>query len=126
VLLKFLCYQILSPDFVLLRKLYWTNVNLKRPTVETSLLNGTSRSVVSSDVTSPMGVAVEVKGKGWIYFLDDWDGIKFTVEAHRMDGLEKRTLHKGTHHTPISLTLDHQALLWTDRAHETVWRMHIG
>ena len=106
--------------------MYWTNVNQKRPTVETSLLNGNNRSVVSNDVTSPMGVAVDVRGAGWIYYLDDWDGIKFTVEALRMDGLEKRTLHSGTHHSPMSLTLDQQALLWTDRAHETVWRMNIG
>lgn len=94
--------------------------------METSLLDGSGRAIVSSEVTSPMGLAVEVRGRGWIYWLDDRDGIAFSVEAHRMDGSEMRTLHKGAHHVPFSLTLDQQALLWTDRAHEMVWRMNIG
>jgi hypothetical protein len=101
------------------RHLYWTN---RDSTVEMSNLDKSNQSVICSNSSAPMGLALDLR-KRWIYWLDDRDGISFTLEASSMDKLERRTLLKHYHHLPLSLTLDGDTLFWTDRQSAMVWRM---
>ncbi|CAB3365798.1 Hypothetical predicted protein [Cloeon dipterum] len=109
------------------RKLYWSNVNYGDATIESSDLDGSNRVVLlKKGLRLPNGIALNLRGDGRLLWVDNLEGIFYSVNSARLDGSEHKVLYHGRHQEPNSLVFDpEEALMWNDRIHDVVWRMDL-
>lgn len=103
----------ISVDFCM-KRLYWTNVNSERPTIETATLTGGQRSkIVTTDLKNPSSVIVDSL-KGRLYWVDVVAGSYFKIESSALDGTDRKVLLKLPEKEPTSLSLDSKSIYFTD------------
>ncbi|XP_013190665.2 protein cueball [Amyelois transitella] len=103
--------------------IYWTNINITRPTIERARFDGSERTViVDKNIYSPVSIAVDLKTHK-LYWLDDREGIHYSIETSDLEGKNRQTLLVGTHHRPNALTISNDAVYWIDWGYNTVWKI---
>ncbi|XP_016972631.1 protein cueball [Drosophila rhopaloa] len=103
------------------RKLYWTNSNITHPTVERIDLDGNNRTViVDSAIFMPRGIVVDQLSDR-LFWIDDLEGVFFSVESSMLDGTDRQVVLKDKHHEPLNLAVSNNAIYWTDRTTRAVW-----
>ncbi|XP_018326293.1 protein cueball [Agrilus planipennis] len=96
------------------RYLYWTNLNIMKPSVARISLNTMKQEVlVSDDLFSPTGITIDYENDR-IYWGDLRQGIYFRIESTKMDGTERQILFEGTHQKPYGVAVDSDYVYWTD------------
>ncbi|XP_026745540.1 protein cueball-like, partial [Trichoplusia ni] len=103
--------------------IYWTNINVTKPTIERARLDGTNREVViDTNIYMPVSLAIDQQTKQ-IYWADDKEGIHYSIETADLDGKNRRTLMVGTHHQPYALTVSKDSIYWVDWGYRSVWQL---
>lgn len=105
------------------RMIYWTNLNIQKPTIETATLEGTDRKVIiSDDLFMPVGIAVD-QGSKRIYWADDKEGIYYRLESSDLDGTRRKVIYHGTNHQPFNLAITKDSIYWTDWIYKSIWQL---
>ncbi|XP_022130135.2 protein cueball [Pieris rapae] len=103
--------------------IYWTNINVTKPTIERARLDGSGREVIiDKDIYMPVSIAVDQRTKS-LYWVDDKEGIHYTIESSDLDGGNRKKVVVGIHHHPNTLTVSKDSLYWVDWAYKTVWKI---
>ncbi|KAH8349698.1 hypothetical protein KR084_004385, partial [Drosophila pseudotakahashii] len=104
------------------RKLYWTNSNHSHPSVERINLDGSNRTmIVNSSIHMPKGIVVDQLSDR-LFWIDDLDGIYFSVESTKLDGSDRQLVLKDKNQEPLNLAVTNDAIYWTDKTTKAVWR----
>lgn len=102
---------------------YWTNTNVTRPTIERARFDGTEREViVSTNIYMPVSLAIDQRTRQ-LYWVDDKEGINFSIESFDLDRKQRITLYEGWRHQPNALTVSNDSLYWVDWAFKTIWKL---
>ncbi|KZC13615.1 Protein cueball [Dufourea novaeangliae] len=101
--------------------IYWVNSINTNPSVQRSNLDGTERiTVISENLYEPLAVAIDhVEEK--LYWIDDVEGIRSKIERSNLDGTERELFLHNKHQLPVYLTVDRDAIYWSDWSHRTIW-----
>ncbi|KAK9502461.1 hypothetical protein O3M35_011237 [Rhynocoris fuscipes] len=102
-------------------KLYWTNCNVAKPSIERSDLNGNNREVVvSTRLFRPMAVTISQADR-LMYWVEEKTGYLFSVERCALDGSNRQTIVLSENQQPLALAVSGSRLYWTDDMHTSVW-----
>ncbi|XP_016958873.1 protein cueball [Drosophila biarmipes] len=103
------------------RKLYWTNSNHSKPSVERINLDGSNRTtIVNASIHMPKGIVVD-QFSDRLFWIDDLDGIYFSVESSKLDGSDRQLVLKDKNQEPLNLAVTNDAIYWTDKTTKAVW-----
>lgn len=103
------------------RKLYWTNSNHKKPSIERSSLNGNKReTIVDTNLFLPHGIVVD-QDTNRLYWVVDQEGSHYSVESSNFDGTDRQLIVSGLNNVPLSLAVTKKSIYWTDIVHSSVW-----
>ncbi|XP_059053896.1 protein cueball [Achroia grisella] len=103
--------------------IYWTNINITKPTIERAKFDGTEReTIIDKDIYMPVSIAVDQRTKQ-LYWADDREGIHYSIESSDLDGNNPKTLYMGTYHQPNALTVSKDAVYWVDWGYKSVWKL---
>ena len=85
--------------------MYWINWNLKRPTIESSLMNGSERqAIIEEDLRTPRGLALDIR-KQKVYWANNLHFSTFRIERSNVDGTERELVHSGKGQFVFSLAV---------------------
>lgn len=70
----------------------------------------------------PMSIVVDQHSKK-LYWVDDKEGIHYSIESSDLEGSKRYTVLTGTNHQPNSLTVSKDALYWVDWGFKKVWKL---
>lgn len=105
------------------RKLYWSNTNHLKATIERSSLNGSDHEVViSTDLYIPNGIHID-QFTGRLFWVDKKEGERFTVESSMFDGTDRQIIYSGIDHHPLDIAIDRESVYWIDYNTESVWKV---
>lgn len=105
------------------RRIYWTNSNFDKPTIERSRLDGSGREVlIEDDLRLPAGIAIDYRAQR-LYWADMREGIYFRIEGANLDGKEREIVYEGTHSKPFGLAVDEEAIYFTDINNNALWKI---
>lgn len=114
-----------NPTFFL-RKLYWTNTNWDKPTIERSNLDGSEREVlISGNVDMPQDISID-QANDKIYWADVGSGIYYRIESANLDGTNRKIVLEDTHQRPYSIAVTDEMIYWTDLTSEALWGIKKG
>ncbi|CAH0584464.1 unnamed protein product [Chrysodeixis includens] len=103
--------------------IYWTNINITKPTIERARFDGSEREVVvGTDIYMPISLAIDQRTKQ-IIWADDKEGIHYSIESADLNGKNRKTLLVGTHHQPNALTVSKDYIYWVDWGYKSVWQL---
>ncbi|XP_012231553.2 protein cueball isoform X1 [Linepithema humile] len=103
------------------RRIYWTNNNLQKPTIESSTLDGKDRTtIVNTGLYQPLALAID-HAEQKLYWSDDSQGNDFKIERSNLDGSEREVLIDSSHHQPAHLAVDNESVYWSDWIERAVW-----
>ncbi|XP_049874212.1 protein cueball isoform X2 [Pectinophora gossypiella] len=103
--------------------IYWTNINISKPTIERARLDGSDRQVVvNSGIFMPVSITIDQKARK-IYWADDKEGIHYSIESADLDGKNQETVVLGTNHSPNALAVSKDNLYWIDWGYSKVWKL---
>lgn len=103
------------------RKLYWTNSNYSKPTIECSNLDGTSRkTIISEKLNKPEHITVDYFTKK-IYWTDQGEGIYTRIGSANLDGSDLQTVIQDRHQTPYGIAVTKDMIYWTDISLDALW-----
>lgn len=103
------------------RYLFWTNANMRAPSIERSNLDGSNRTIiVSKDLHVPLGVSVD-QAERKLYWSQELEGIYYSIERSDLDG-SNREVMRAMHHQPYSLSVGPDYIYWVDGTNNAVWR----
>jgi Low-density lipoprotein receptor repeat class B len=95
--------------------MYWINWNLRRPTIESSLMNGSERQVIiEEELRTPRGLALDIR-KQKMYWANNLHFSTFRIERSNVDGTERELVHSGKGQFVFSLAV----ILWHNLIHES-------
>lgn len=105
------------------RKIYWTNSNHRNPSIQRASLDGSKQEIiVTARLFMPSGITVDQYSKR-LFWVDDLQGIHYSVESSALDGTDRHTLIKGIYNEPKNLAVDRENVYWTDVTHNAVWKI---
>lgn len=105
------------------RYIYWTNTNISKPTIERAKFDGTERKViVNTDIFMPVSLVVDQRTNR-LYWIDDKEGIHYSIESSNLEGGKRETLAIGTQHQPNAMTVSKDNIYWVDWGFKTVWKL---
>lgn len=123
MVLRFNNIEILFNCFTFFRYIYWTNINITKPTIERARFDGSDREViVDKNIYMPVSIAVDQRTKK-LYWADDKEGIHYSIESANLDGQHPKTLLIGTYHQPNALTVSKESIFWVDWGYKSVWKL---
>lgn len=103
--------------------MYWTNNNIRKPTIERANFDGTDRQVIiDSDIFKPVSLAIDQRTQT-LYWADDKQGIYYSIESSDLDGKNRKTILHDTEHNPEALTVSLDSIYWTDAAYKSIWKI---
>ncbi|XP_026762895.2 protein cueball isoform X1 [Galleria mellonella] len=103
--------------------IYWTNINITKPTIERARFDGTGREIIiDKDIYMPVSIAVDQQTQK-LYWADDREGIHYSIESADLDGRNIKTLYMGTYHQPNALAVSKDAIYWVDWGYKSVWKL---
>ncbi|XP_013172306.1 PREDICTED: protein cueball [Papilio xuthus] len=104
--------------------IYWTNINIIKPTIERARLDGSERTVIlnSTNIYKVVSIAIDQKTKK-LYWIDDKEGIHYSIESSDLDGKNQKKLLAGTNHMPNTITVSKDYLYWVDLGYRSVWKL---
>ncbi|XP_068618209.1 protein cueball isoform X2 [Battus philenor] len=103
--------------------IYWTNINITKPTIERARFDGSERTViVDSDIYMLVSIAIDQNTKR-LYWADDKEGIHYSIESSDLDGKNRKKLLAGTNHMPNTIAVSHDSIYWVDLGYKSVWRL---
>ena len=70
----------------------------------------------------PVSLAIDQQTKQ-MYWADDKEGIHYSIESADLNGKNRRTLLRGIHHQPNSLTVSKDSIYWVDWGYKSVWKL---
>lgn len=101
---------------------YWTKIVFNNSTIERARFNGSDREVIVKDLHKPVSLAVDQQTKR-IYWADDKEGIRYTIESADLDGGNRKILLDGEDHRPNALTVSKDSVYWLDLDYKTIWQL---
>ena len=105
------------------RRLYWTNSDRHRPSVEIlDIGTGEKGVLVSSNLSRPGAITYD-QWDDKVYWSDSSRGVS-TISRINTDGTDRELVYSGSGHDVFSLTVDSDWVYWTDRASFSVWRLN--
>ncbi|KPJ08025.1 Protein cueball [Papilio machaon] len=104
--------------------IYWTNINITKPTIERARLDGSERTVIlnSANIYKVVSIAIDQNTKK-LYWIDDKEGIHYSIESSDLDGKNQKKLLAGTNHMPNTITVSKDYLYWVDLGYRSVWKL---
>ncbi|XP_072947667.1 protein cueball isoform X2 [Epargyreus clarus] len=103
--------------------IYWTNINISKPTIEMARFDGSDRRViVNTNIDRPISLALDQRTKR-LYWADDKLGIYYTIESSDLEGKDRKTLLHGSYHEPNVLTVSNDSIYWVEGGHKSVWKI---
>lgn len=73
----------------------------------------------------PVSIAIDQRTKK-LYWVDDKEGIHYSIESSDLEGKNRYTMLRGTQHQPNSLTVSKDAIYWVDWGFKKVWKLPKG
>lgn len=103
-------------------RIYWTNSDRRRPTIETFLPFSSNHSIslLSSNLTRPRAITVDPLDRR--LYWSDTDRDQYRIESVRLDGSDRVLLVQGDSREPFSLSVDSEYVYWSDWTTRSVWR----
>lgn len=103
-------------------RIYWTNSDRRRPTIETFLPSSSNHSIslLSSSLTRPRAITVDPLGRR--LYWSDTNRDRYRIESARLDGSDRELLVQGDSREPFSLSTDTEYVYWSDWTTRSVWR----
>ncbi|CAH1638564.1 unnamed protein product [Spodoptera littoralis] len=102
---------------------YWTNINVSKPSIERSRYNSTEREVlIDNNIYMPISLTIDQQTKK-LYWADDKEGIKYSIESADLDGKNRVTLLSGFFHQPNALTVSKGFIYWVDWGYKSMWQL---
>ncbi|XP_039755453.1 protein cueball [Pararge aegeria] len=103
--------------------IYWTNINISKATIERARFDGSERTtIVDTDIHMPVSIAIDQRTKR-LYWVDDKEGIHYSIESADLDGRNRQKILVGTYHQPNSLTVTKDNIYWVDWGFRSVWKL---
>lgn len=108
------------------RNLFWTSnyesnaVGRSRGSIEKSNLDGSNATVIKTKSYEPIGLTIDYEGRK-LYWVDDTEGIHYTIERSNLDGSNHEVVYKGVHQQPVFIVTDSDNIYWTDHASYDIW-----
>ncbi|KAM3966373.1 low-density lipoprotein receptor repeat domain-containing protein cueball isoform 2-T2 [Aphomia sociella] len=103
--------------------IYWTNINITKPTIERARFDGSEREVIiDKNIFMPVSIAIDQRTQK-LYWIDDREGIHYSIESSNIDGKNMKTLYMGTYHQPNALAVSKDSLYWVDWGYRSVWKL---
>ncbi|VDP37325.1 unnamed protein product [Soboliphyme baturini] len=92
-------------------RIYWTNWNDNRPSIERSYLSGADRhAIISTDIKTPNALVIDFKTRKLF-----WSDARLDkIERCEYDGTNRVVILKGKPNHPFGLAVHEDYLYWTD------------
>lgn len=106
------------------RMMYWSNWDLKHPTIERSYMNGSHREIIiEKDLCMPHGLALDIKEQKLYWVSNGKHFNSFHIERSYVDGSEREIVYDGVNHYAYYLTVSEDYIYWTDWQEDALWSM---
>ncbi|EFX80769.1 hypothetical protein DAPPUDRAFT_303927 [Daphnia pulex] len=105
------------------RKMYWTNRNMSRPTIERSHLDGSRREIlIEDDLLLPNALDLDVPEQ-MLYWANNHRNGYFRIERSFVNGTARQEIYRGIGQFIVSLTVGSYYVYWSDYDHKNVWSL---